>query len=112
MIRCKDIWCLKLRVKYTISQDLFHHFLFRGLSIGTPNIIGPGHLGNWFAIFKLRALHSKCLCLVWCTRLGNNIPILCEISVHVWPSTLATFGQVVAVEEELRGKLVDLLSVL
>jgi hypothetical protein len=101
VIRSKDIWCLEFSVENTIPQDFLHHLLLRGLSISTTNVVGSGDLGNWFAIFKLRALNSKCLSLIWGTGLSNNVSILCKVGVHVWPTSLAALSQVVAVKKEL-----------
>ena len=42
----------------------------------------------------------------------NHIAVLGEVSVEMRPSALATLGKVVAVEQELRGELLYLLSVL
>jgi len=101
VIRSKDVWSLELSVENTIPKDFFHHLLLRSLPISTTNVVGSGYLRNWFAIFKLRTFNSKCLTLIWCTGLSNNISILCKVSVHVWPSSLAALSQVVAVKKEL-----------
>ena len=108
----EDVWGLELRVEDSISEDLLHHLLLAGEAISTTHIVRSRDLGNWFAILELRAFNTEGLGLVRSARLGNNVTIFSKVRVHMGPSSLATFGQVIAVQEELGRELIHFLSIL
>lgn len=94
-------WNVQFSIYNTISQEIFHHFLFWRFSVGTSNEVAFFDLSYWLAFAIFSALISFGFGKIWSTFFWNKITIFCEISVEEWPSTITSLSQIIACHQIL-----------
>jgi len=112
LIKRENSRSLHLSVNGTVSNDLFHHFLFCAITVAFSNEIGVLDFRMWLTMFIVGAFITLGLTNIWCTILCHHIAILLHKSMEEWPATIATFIHIIAGHEVLGRELWHFLSIL
>jgi len=75
---------------------------FRDFTPTSTNVLGAENFGQRLAAFELTTCCTLGFALIGSTLFIYHISMLHEISIHVRPSTLASFIQEIAIENLLR----------
>jgi len=62
-------------------------------------------------VLEVFACNSLGIALVWCAVFGDDVSVLEEHTVEMWPSTLAALTHRIAVQDLLCGQLWDFSSI-
>jgi len=102
---------LHLTIDGTVSNDLLHHFLFRGVTVTLTNKVGVLDLGVWLTILIVRAFIALSFTNVWSTFLGYHVAVLLHETMEEWPTTVTTLVHIVAGHEVLGRELGNFFTI-
>lgn len=111
-VHVENAWSLELSVDDSVANDLLHHFPLGGVSITSTHEVGVLNLGKLWALLVVGAAVSLGYSLVRSALFSYEVPVLAEVTVEEWPSSIAAFVQVVACHQELRRQKGNLSAVL
>lgn len=103
---------LELDGDWAVHEDFLHHLLFGDFSPATSDVSGTENLGLRSALLELFASDTFSFSLIRGAFVGDQVSLLGEEAIEMWPSTLATFGQEVAAQNVLGREHWDLLTIL
>lgn len=105
VVQGEDTWSLHLAINCTISHDLLHHFLLRGVTVALADKVGALDFGVGLALLVVGASVAFRLSDVWSAILRHEVAVLGEEPVEEWPSAITSLIHVVARHEVLCRQL-------
>jgi len=105
MIGHEFVACIEIVENGPIGSNLCHEFLLIHHTVAASNIVGFFYRSNPFCAGPITAHGIFSAGLIWGITLINGVECFKEHTSEVTPTTMAAFGQEVALQWELSGEL-------